>query len=342
MGKSSRIKDHINKTFGRLTVLGLGAKNDKGRQLWLCQCSCGNTTDVIPYSLKNGDTSSCGCLEIEARFLRHEKNRNDKLGKRYNRLLVVEVDKINKDGTFFKCQCDCGNTTSVRGAYLVSGKTKSCGCLGLDQLQKRNDLHKEYMIGRRFGRLIVLKNTDDKSKFTRYLCQCDCGNQTTVNSFALKCGNTQSCGCYAKECQKARATTHGLSRFRLYRIWNGIIQRCENRNTEAYGYYGEKGIFLCSEWRNNFRSFYEWAIQNGYSDKLSIDRYPDRHGPYCPENCRWVDRFEQSRNRDIVKLTPEKAEMIRGDSRTQVEIAQSYGVSQGTISNIKLNKIWRT
>ena len=82
---------------------------------------------------------------------------------------------------------------------------------------------------------------------------------------------------------------------RLYRIWGHIKTRCFNPNYENFHRYGGRGITMCDEWRNNFRSFERWALCNGYHEKLSIDRI-NNDGNYEPSNCRWVSQSEQNKN----------------------------------------------
>ena len=72
-------------------------------------------------------------------------------------------------------------------------------------------------------------------------------------------------------------------------------QRCYNKNKDNYKWYGGRGISVCDEWLNNFMSFYDWSINNGYKDGLKIDRI-DVNKNYCPENCRFITQKEQCRN----------------------------------------------
>lgn len=157
------------------------------------------------------------------------------------------------------------------------------------------------LTGNKFHRLTVLGFIRKDRHYNSYwLCRCDCGNETAVTAGRLRSGHTKSCGCYsiekAKETCIKRNTTHGLSEHRLYNIWCNMKERCFNPNNPDYiKWYGSRGITICDEWKNSFQSFYDWAINNGYSDELSIDR-KDVNGNYEPGNCRWATAKEQVKN----------------------------------------------
>ena len=149
------------------------------------------------------------------------------------------------------------------------------------------------LTGKRFKRLTVIKRVyREDSNLVYWLCKCDCGNKKEVRADSLKNGSTQSCGCYAKEL----ATKHGLSHHPLYSIYNSMKERTTNKNIADYKYYGDRGIKVCKEWENDFMKFYNWAIDNGYKNGLSIDRI-DVNGDYEPSNCRWSTAKEQCNNR---------------------------------------------
>lgn len=94
---------------------------------------------------------------------------------------------------------------------------------------------------------------------------------------------------------------HGLSRTRLYRIYNNMITRCYNKTKHNYKNYGGKGITVCDEWRTNFLEFYYWAIGAGYSDELTLERIDNDVG-YNNVNCKWIKSVEQYRNRSSTIL----------------------------------------
>lgn len=152
------------------------------------------------------------------------------------------------------------------------------------------------LTGQKFGRLTVIKRGENIDNHAGWICQCECGNIVNVNGKYLREGKTTSCGCYHNELLRERSLTHGKTHTRLYRIWANIISRCCNSNVDCYEYYGGRGISICDEWKNNFENFYEWSINNGYNEQLTIDRI-NNDGNYEPSNCRWVTMKEQCKNR---------------------------------------------
>jgi len=94
-------------------------------------------------------------------------------------------------------------------------------------------------------------------------------------------------------------TTHGMTIGhdipRIYRIWQNMRRRCNDPSTRSFRDYGARGIRVCAEWESSFQTFYDWAIEHGYSDELEIDRI-DVNGNYEPSNCRFVNDLLQARN----------------------------------------------
>ena len=102
-----------------------------------------------------------------------------------------------------------------------------------------------------------------------------------------------------KECfYNSRRIIEGMSCWdsRLYRIWYGMVKRCTDPKYHDYNTYGAKGISVCDQWQKDFHIFEQWALQNGYTDELTIDRI-DYKGNYEPNNCRWADALTQNNNR---------------------------------------------
>lgn len=177
-------------------------------------------------------------------------------------------------------------------------------------IERKNKEKRIDLTGQRYGRLIVLERaephiTKSGKKIERWKCKCDCGNETVVRHGNIRNGSTTSCGCYHKEKFGDINRTHNLSnKSHLYGVWKSIKDRCYREKCKSYKNYGGRGIKMCDEWKNDYKSFYVWAIENGYEEKqttggmniLSIDRI-DVNGDYCPSNCRFVTNIVQARNK---------------------------------------------
>lgn len=181
------------------------------------------------------------------------------------------------------------------------------------------------LVGSKFGSLTVTERRgSDENGQSLWLCQCDCGTEKIVRGHDLK-GGTKSCGCSRR--YHTNLYQHGLSNTRLHRIWRSIKDRCYNPNNKDYKHYGGRGITVCDEWKNDFMSFYKWALNTGYGEKLTIDRI-DVNGGYLPENCQWVSMIEQSNNRRNNKVIT-----FRGESFTIAQWSRKTGVKYGDIQN---------
>lgn len=126
---------------------------------------------------------------------------------------------------------------------------------------------------------------------------------------------------------------HGCRHTRLFSVWANIKSRCFNENASHYNRYGARGIVICEEWRNNFKAFYDWAMVNGYTDELTIDRI-DNNGNYCPENCRWVTVKEQSRNKSTNHLFT-----VFGITKSLIEWCEKYHIHYKTVRD-RLKRGW--
>lgn len=148
------------------------------------------------------------------------------------------------------------------------------------------------MEGQRFGKLVVLREAEVRTKDRRIqqVCRCDCGNTHTVATRLLTSGKTKSCGCYRwQEKDPNAARNHPL-----FKTYSSMKTRCYNENSDAFRWYGAIGIKVCDRWLESFWNFVEDVGERPEGKTLDrIDGYKD----YSPDNCRWATLKEQCENR---------------------------------------------
>lgn len=282
------IINEVGNRYGRLVVIERAPNDSAGRAYWKCKCDCGNLTIVRGTTLRSGATNSCGCLQKE----KAKANGNDLSGKRFGRLAVIEqsTNNTNHRGKFWKCECDCGNFIVTRGDNLLSGSTKSCGCLQKEKAGQNNFVNE---IGNRYGKLIVTEQyKSDSEGHAKWLCKCDCGNTRICTGISLRRGTCLSCGCLAssgemnieKELNKNNVTYEKQYTFDNLRSKKGALLRFDfaifNENKELkclIEFQGEQHTD-----RNNW-----WYSEEGVErDKLKKEYCEDNNIPllYCDRN----------------------------------------------------------
>lgn len=192
------------------------------------------------------------------------------------------------------------------------------------------------LVGKKYGRLLVISESPhSKNQPTRWLCKCDCGNETVVFGVNIKRGLTQSCGCFNKERIRSIFTTHGATaggrETPEYKAWCHIKDRCYNEKNKQFKDWGGRGIKMCDRWKDSFDNFLsDMGLKP--SKKHSIDRFPNNDGDYEPSNCRWGTSKEQNgsrRNNVIIEYN--------GECLVQRDWSKRLGVCEHTI-NRYINK----
>lgn len=195
----------LNKKFGSLSVIEKLESNAKKQVVWSAQCDCGRLTTATTRNLTSGHKKTCG------------KCYNDLTGKKFGNLTAIKrTGKLTKDrGVIWLCNCDCGNDKCVAANSLVSGGTKSCGCLFLNYIDSIRNKDKKKGIrldetlskdrkhsrridlsGKVFGKLTVNYAAERKSgQETLWMCSCSCGNEKIAMTSSLTSFSCRSCGC---------------------------------------------------------------------------------------------------------------------------------------------------
>lgn len=186
-------------------------------------------------------------------------------------------------------------------------------------------------IGKKYGRWTVVSYfKHNKYSQVYFNCLCDCGNKKVVIMGSLRNGKSVSCGCYGKEKTSEANTKHGMSgnKHGLYSVWRGMKTRCCDKNFPQYMDYGGRGISVCKEWGNNFKSFFDWAIINGWEKGLDIDRFPNNNGNYEPDNCRFINRSKNCRNKRNNRLI-----CFNGETKTLTEWCEQMDLNFHTVQH---------
>lgn len=151
-------------------------------------------------------------------------------------------------------------------------------------------------------------------------CKCDCGKIFTQTEVNIANGKVLSCGCKLND----KTNSFYKPSLEIQREYEGMVSRCKNSKSISYKNYGGRGIKICDEWLNNINAFCDSITHlKGYCEEnVSLDRI-DNEGNYEPNNIRWADRTEQSRNRrNVHKYT------INGNTYSLPQIAEKYGLSK--------------
>ena len=184
-------------------------------------------------------------------------------------------------------------------------------------------------IGETHGIFTIVDMLDTKDKYGHYIYKGVCtqcgyvrfshyGNFSGKRSATTVCKHIGTNGEYIQ-------LTHWDNK-RLHKIFGGMKDRCYNPNDKSYKWYGEKGIKICDEWMKNPKLFESWALNNGYTDSLTIDRI-DENKNYCPENCRWISGVDNARYKSTSSLIE-----VNGEVRTGREWSQTLGIGKNVIN----------
>ena len=191
-----KLIDLTGQRFDKVIVIEKAPSRNR-HVYWKCQCDCGNICEISGQSLRNSKIKNhdCGCSKKEQKEKQQKKKQEKEnwlVGKKFGKLTVLKnLHKTAKDRSrTWECQCECGNICQASTQALTSGHKQSCGCLKDERIID--------ITGKKFGKLTVLQidpSTKGIDTPLKWICKCDCGNIVSINSYNLRNGKTQSCGC---------------------------------------------------------------------------------------------------------------------------------------------------
>ncbi len=202
-------------------------------------------------------------------------------------------------------------------------------------------------IGSVYGDLTILDEAPKSPNGqTCYCCRCKCGVEKIIPATHLTNRKVVSCGCRRRNQKTFNPRYHGHTQEPIYRIWSGMIQRCENPKNPGYKEYGQRGIHVCQEW-HRFMDFYSWATDAGYRPGLSIERVDVNRG-YCPENCTFIEpRFQCLNKQDTIfyhgkalKLVCSKLNLPYSTVHSRIR-KLGWNVERAVETPIKRKNAWR-
>lgn len=243
-------------------------------------------------------------------------NFKDLTGEKFNMLTVKSFHEIRNKMSYWLCICDCGTEKIVSVADLK--RTKSCGCA--------KKMHFQDLSGYENEDIVVLSFSERRKGKIYWNCKCKhCKNIVKRETANIKKG-LATCKCIHKK-RIGASNSKPNRNTEIYSKWCSMKSRCYNQNEKSFEHYGGRGITICDEWLDDFNSFYEWSVQNGWEKGYSIER-KNVDGNYCPENCCWIPLNKQAANKRNTFYVE-----LNGEVKRLKEWCEIYELNYKTVYN---------
>ena len=263
-------KDLTGQTFNYLTFIkkDIEKSAQAKRPYWICKCNCGTIKTIRASAVISGATKSCGCL--------NKQKIKDISQQKFGKLTAIcPTEQRENHHVVWQCLCDCGKTIYVPSSRLLSGNTKSCGCIKHIQ---NNPI--DYT-GYKNGKLTVIKKANQNDKFGRSLweCQCDCGSIITIAGSNLKL--TYSCGCINSKGEEKISTILSQNNivFEREKTFNSCRFSDTNRLARFDFYLPEYNILIEFDGKQHYTG---WG--NNLDDLQKIQQHDLYKNQWCKVN----------------------------------------------------------
>lgn len=312
----AKLIDLTGQKFGRLTVIKRGENIGKN-VAWICKCQCGKEKLIRGTDLKQGKTKSCGCLQREVTILNSEKNSRVKVGDIFGSLEVIQDLGLKDTGESHRrrvslCKClNCGSIKEYPNHSLLSGNTKSCGCL---QFMRPLGIGIKDKTGQKFNNLTVLKVTNERTSYGQvlWICKCDCGRIIKLPTGVL--GKQKTCGkCLKKQSFGAQKISKILRDNNLLYEKEKIMPNSlnpETKGTPRFDFYVDNDYFI------EFDGIQHYQSGNGlYNNKENFEKIKRRDqfkNNWCEENNFTLIRIPYYKEKDLTieDLIPETSKFV--------------------------------
>ncbi len=166
-----------------------------------------------------------------------------------------------------------------------------------------------YLEGKRFNRWFVISYEYNFQNHSFYSCKCDCGTLRIVSGNYLKKGSSKSCGCFQKDTKALQKKNNAL-RIQVKLIHHSMMQRCYEKRSKSYKYYGARGITVCKEW-HDANTYADFILNSEWRPHLQIDR-TNNDGNYEPNNVRFVTRSVNIKNSSGITAWKKRTRNAKG------------------------------
>ncbi len=280
-----------NQKYGNYTTTDKWIKRGSSSFV-ICRCDCGLEKAQSAYNLLRKKVGMCLSCKTSKQNFKHGQNTQEKITYEYHNWINLNHKKLlceRWSKSFEEFYKDTGNRP-VNGYILLRKSTANPHSHSNSYWGHPRNRFYQDLQNKKFGMWTILEK-DFERKYVTWLCQCDCGRKdyipqsSLINKISTKC---KSCA------GSKKLKTHGYSRDLIYQTYYAMKNRCYYEKNKAFKHYGGRGIKVCQRWLDSFDNF---VLDMGERPlNHSLDRI-DVNGDYSPENCKWSDQKEQTKNR---------------------------------------------